>query len=165
MTVFNDVTLPALFQQAVTSRKAVYDTARRAKSKSYPRKDPAGRLLNSSSCIPFILSTMGGLCAEGHEFLRICRTRNSTKADHMQDVLVTQHSKWTARRVHRALFGQSLINFLGSSWIPEACLSESCKRSRTGKTADPSKSQLILKSLATAYQTAIEDPPEFQSGF
>ena len=34
----------------------------------------------------------------------------------MLDVLVTQHSKWTARRLHRALFGQSLIDFSGESW-------------------------------------------------
>ena len=43
---------------------------------------------------------MGGLCKEGHEFLKI-----------MIDVLVTQHSKWTARRVRRALLGQSLVDF------------------------------------------------------
>ena len=34
----------------------------------------------------------------------------------MRDVLVTQHARWTARRIHRALFGQSLIDFSGESW-------------------------------------------------
>ena len=27
-----------------------------------------------------------------------------------------QHAKWTARRIRRALFGQSLVDFSGSSW-------------------------------------------------
>ena len=51
---------------------------------------------------------MGGLCDEGVEFLRLCNKRNPEKAQHLQDVLVTQHARWTARRIRRALFGQSL---------------------------------------------------------
>ena len=86
-----------------------------------------------------------------------CRKRSPTHADHMQDVLVTQHSRWTARRVHRALFGQCLINFLGSSWTPEACLSGSCQHLKKGQTPDPGKSQLTFKRLATAYQSTLED--------
>ena len=35
---------------------------------------------------------------------------------HLLDVLVTQHAKWTARRIRRALFGQSLVDFSGPSW-------------------------------------------------
>ena len=91
-----------------------------AKARDYPLKDSEGRILNPSPCLPFILTSMGGLCSEGHEFLRICRNRNPDKADLMLDVLVTQHSRWTARRIHRALFGQSLIDFSGESW---SCLS------------------------------------------
>ena len=66
--------------------------------------------------MPFILTSMGGLCSEGHEFLKMCRKRNPEKAELLMDVLVTQHSRWTARRIHRALFGQSLIDFSGDSW-------------------------------------------------
>ena len=117
---------------------------------------------NRSSCLPFILSTMGGLCAEGHEFLRICRKRSPIKADHMQDVLVTQHSRWTARRVHRALFGQSLINFLGSCWTPEACLSAHSKHSKK-KQHSLHTPQLTFKRLASAFQTASEDPTQSSS--
>ena len=29
---------------------------------------------------------------------------------------MTQHARWTARRIRRALFGQSLVDFSGSSW-------------------------------------------------
>ena len=68
---------------------------------------------------------MGGLCSEGHEFIRLCRSREQAAADHMIDVLVTQHSRWTARRIHRALFGQSLIDFGGDSWT--------CVSSQAGK--------------------------------
>ena len=35
----------------------------------------------------------------------------------MVDALVTQHSKWTAKRVRRALFGQSLVDFDKDPWI------------------------------------------------
>ena len=35
---------------------------------------------------------------------------------HLLDVLVTQHTKWTAKRVRRGLFGQSLVDFSTSSW-------------------------------------------------
>ena len=66
--------------------------------------------------MPFILTSMGGLCREGHDFLRLCKKRNKCATLHLLDVLVTQHAKWTARRIRRALFGQSLVDFSGSSW-------------------------------------------------
>ena len=66
-----------------------------------------GRLLTESSCLPFILTSMGGLCEEGHEFLRVCRKRNPEKTKHLFDVLVTQHSRWVASRMRRSLFDQA----------------------------------------------------------
>ena len=60
LTIYLDVTLPALHQEAVTSREQVYEKARQAKATAYPRKDSSGRLLNESFCIPFILTSMGG---------------------------------------------------------------------------------------------------------
>ena len=57
----------------------------------------------------------------------MCRSREGAKAELMVDVLVTQHSRWTARRIHRALFGQSLINFEGESW--------NCVSSQAGKSS------------------------------
>ena len=59
---------------------------------------------------------MGGLCKEGHEFLRVCKKKDLEKAHHMMDVLITQHAKWTARRIKRSLFGQTLIDFSKDSW-------------------------------------------------
>ena len=66
--------------------------------------------------MPFILTSMGGLCKEGHDFLSLCKKRNKGATLRLLDVLVTQHAKWTARRIRRALFGQSLVDFAGSSW-------------------------------------------------
>ena len=71
LTIYLEVTLPALHQEAVTSREQVYEKARQAKAKAYPRKDSSGPLLNESFCIPFSLTSMGGLCDEGHDFLRL----------------------------------------------------------------------------------------------
>jgi hypothetical protein len=116
LTIYLDVTLPALHQEAIVSRDEVYNSARKAKAAAYPRKDSSGRLLNESFCVPFILTSMGGLCQEGHDFLRLCKKRNKGATLRLLDVLVTQHARWTARRIRRALFGQSLIDFAGSSW-------------------------------------------------
>merc|ERR1712139_80137 len=82
----------------------------------YPRKDSAGRLRNEKFCLPFILTSMGGLCEEGHEFLRLCKKRNKGATLHMLDVLVTQRAKWTAKRIRRGLFGQALVDFSTDSW-------------------------------------------------
>ena len=57
---------------------------------------------------------MGGLCDEGHEFLRLCRKRSPDKTKHLIDVLVTQHAKWIASRLRRALFGQSTSSAVAS---------------------------------------------------
>ena len=43
--------------------------------------------------------------------MKICKKKDKVATFRMIDVLVTQHSKWTARRVRRALFGQSLVDF------------------------------------------------------
>ena len=59
---------------------------------------------------------MGGLCREGHDFLRLCKKRNKYATLRLLDVLATQHAKWTARRIRRALFGQSLVDFSGPQW-------------------------------------------------
>ena len=64
----------------------------------------------------FVFTSIGGLCKEGHDFLRLCKKRNKSATLRLLDVLVAQHAKWTARRIRRALFGQSLLNFSGSSW-------------------------------------------------
>ena len=49
-------------------------------------------------------------------FVSMQKKRHKTATVRLLDVLVTQHAKWTARRIRRALFGQSLVDFSGSSW-------------------------------------------------
>ena len=60
---------------------------------------------------------MGGLCKEGHQFLKICKKKDPAATLRMVDVLVTQHSKWTARRVRRSLFGQAIVDFTADPWV------------------------------------------------
>ena len=50
---------------------------------------------------------MGGLGPDAHKFIRECHKRNRVACNNMLDVLVTQHAKYTAERIQRALFGQS----------------------------------------------------------
>ena len=150
LTIYLDVTLPALHQEAVTSREQVYEKARQAKAKAYPRKDSSGRLLNESFCIPFILTSMGGLCDEGHDFLRLCKMRNKGATLHLLDVLVTQHAKWTAKRVRRGLFGQSIVDFSTDSWS-NIQLQESAKSNPSqSATKQAKKTPRVLRSFAQA---------------
>ena len=53
----------------------------------------------------------------GHDFLNLCKKKDPTATQWMIDDLVTQHSKWTARRVRRALFGQSIVDFTADPWV------------------------------------------------
>ena len=92
--------------------------------------------------------SMGGLCEEGHEFIRLCKKRNKGATLHLLDVLVTQHAKWTAKRVRRGLFGQSLVNFSTPSWS-SIQLQESMKFGASQqKRQQPKKTPRLLRSFA-----------------
>jgi hypothetical protein len=142
LTFYLDVTLPALHQEAITTREEVFDNARKLKAKSYPHKDLSGRLLTESCCLPFILSSMGGLCSEGHEFLKICKKKNKAATLRMMDVLVTQHSKWTAKRIRRALFGQSFVDFNADPWTTSRDSKDSVKPEANKKKAKKKQSRI-----------------------
>ena len=100
---------------------------------------------------------MGGLCSEGHEFLKICKKKDMATTLRMMDVLVTQHSKWTAKRARRALFGQSFVDFNANPWTtsksskdfikPEAKEKTKKKQSRLEREFSQSQSET---SQATA---------------
>ena len=129
---------------------------------SYPRKDEHGRLLTESSCLPFILTSMGGLCEEGHEFLRVCRKRNPEKTKHLIDVLVTQHSRWVASRMRRSLFGQATSTAVESCDHKQQHFSSQCART-TGVRAQPVKSSSrntagSMRRLKAAFSNSIETP-------
>ena len=147
-SIYLDVTLPALHQEAVTSREEIYENARKLKAKAYPRKDSSGRLLSENACVPFILTSMGGLCDEGHDFLRLCKKRNRGATMHLLDVLVTQHAKWTANRIRRGLFGQALVDFSAAHWSSiQLQDSARCPTSQKEKRP-PKKTPRLLRSFA-----------------
>ena len=162
LTIYLDITLPALHQEAIKSRTEVFKRARAVKNKSYPRKDEHGRLLTESSCLPFILTSMGGLCEEGHEFLRVCRKRNPEKTKHLIDVLVTQHSRWVASRMRRSLFGQATSTAVESCDHKQQHFSSQCART-TGVRAQPVKNSSrntagSMRRLKAAFSNSIETP-------
>ena len=73
--------------------------------------------------------------------------RNKGATLHLLDVRVTQHAKWTAKRVRRGLFGQSIVDFSTDSWS-SIQLQESAK-------SNPSQSATkqaprVLRSFAQA---------------
>ena len=148
LTIYLDVTLPALHQEAITSREEIYENARQVKAKAYPRKDSSGRLLSENFCVPFILTSMGGLCDEGHDFLRLCRKRNKGATMHLLDVLVTQHAKWTAKRVRRGLFGQSIVDFTTASWSGIQLKESTNDTAPQQHRALPKKTPRLLRNFA-----------------
>ena len=96
---------------------------------------------------------MGGLCKEGHEFLHLCKKRNKAATLHLLDVLVTQHAKWTAKRVRRGLFGQSIVDFSTASWT-SIQLSESAKTSKQAER--PKKTSRLLRTFADERRVGAE---------
>ena len=54
LTVYLDVTLPALHQEAILSLEEVYSSVRKAKAAAYPRKNASGQLVTENFCVPFL---------------------------------------------------------------------------------------------------------------
>ena len=122
----------------------------RVLDRSKPRHTRAKILLAASFCVPFILTSMGGLCAEGHDFLQLCRKRNKGATTHLLDVLVTQHAKWTAKRVRRGLFGQSIVDFTTASWSGIQLKESANDTASQQRKAQPKKTPRLLRSFAQA---------------
>ena len=110
--------------------------------------------MSSSLSLPFIVTSKSGFCSEGHEFIRICRYRNTAKADLMRAVLVTQYSRWRAHRLHRALFGQSLWMFSEESWTCLSSHSNHSKISNRYKHESHASQRHILSSFTTQFSSA-----------
>ena len=128
-------------------------------NKINPRRDEHGRLLTESSCLPFILTSMGGLCEESHEFLRVCRKRNPEKTKHLIDVLVTQHSRWVASRRRRSLFGQATSTAVETCDHEQQQLSSQCARTagfRAQPVKDSSRNTAGSMRLKAAFSNRIE---------
>ena len=67
---------------------------------------------------------------------------------HLLDVLVTQHAKWTAKRIRRGLFGQSIVDFSSASWssiqLQESAYGSTSEQTRT----QPKKTPRLLRRFA-----------------
>ena len=84
--------------------------------------------------------------------MHLCKKRNKGATLRLLDVLVTQHAKWTARRIRRALFGQSLVDFSGSSWS-----SVKIHKSRDPDTVQVNKGKAKVSRMVREFsQTAAE---------
>ena len=69
---------------------------------------------------------------------------------HILDVLVTQHAKWTAKRVRCGLFGQAIVDFSIDSWS-SIQLKESAKSNASQSvTKQAKKMPRVLRSYAQA---------------
>ena len=76
--------------------------------------------------------------------------RNKGATLHHLDVLVTQHAKWTAKRVRRGLFGQSIVDFSTDSWS-NIQLQESAKSDPSqSATKQAKKTPRVLRNFAQA---------------
>ena len=53
--------------------------------------------------VPFIITSMGLLCSEAHDMLRLCYRRNPRATTALQDCLAVQHAKWIAHRLFRGI--------------------------------------------------------------
>ena len=132
------------------------------KTEQNPRKDEHGRFLTESSCLPFILTSMGGLCEEGQELLRVCRKRNPEKTKHLIDVLVTQHSRWVASRMRRSLFGQATSTAVETCDHEQQQLSSQCARTAGFRAQSDKNSSRntagSMRRLKAAFPNSIETP-------
>ena len=76
---------------------------------------------------------------------------------HLQDVLVTQHAKWTAKRIRRGLFGQSIVDFTSASWSGVQLKESANDTASQQRKAQPKKTPRLLRSFAQARVVAEKD--------
>merc|ERR1712224_977244 len=90
----------------------------------------------------------GGSARRGMNFFASAKKRNKEATLHLLDVLVTQHAKWTAKRIRRGLFGQFLVDFSSESWssiqLQESAYVNTSQQTRT----QPKKTPRLLRSFA-----------------
>merc|ERR1711959_119552 len=96
------------------------------------------------------------------DFLRRCRKRNRGATQHLLDVLVTQHAKWTAKRIRRGLFGQSIVDFTSASWSGVQLKESANDTASQRRKAQPKKTPRLLRSFAQALVVAEKRALSFQ---
>ena len=88
--------------------------------------------------------------------MNVCKKKDPVATLRMVDVLVTQHSKWTARRIRRALFGQSLVDFNADPWKGATDQTEAPKKK-------PHKKQSRLEKAFSQFESQSSQATEVQS--
>ena len=73
---------------------------------------------------------------------------------HLLDVLFFQHAKWTAKRVRRGLFGQSIVGFTITSWSGIQLKESTNDTASQQQIVQPKKTPRLLRSFATAWVVA-----------
>ena len=69
---------------------------------------------------------------------------------------VTQHAKWTAKRIRRGLFGQSIVDFTSASWSSIQLKESTNGTASLQHKAQPKKTPRLLRSFAQARVVANE---------
>ena len=98
-----DVSIRALVQEKMLPMEQLMKYAVHEKRLQFPVKDSNGHRVVSGDFVPFIMTNMGSLDKSAHQFLAKLRKKDRRRAEHLMDVLVVQHAKWIARRLHRCL--------------------------------------------------------------
>ena len=87
---------------------------------------------------------------------------NPEKTKHLIDVLVTQHSRWIASRMRRALFGQATSSAVESCDHEQQQVSAQCARTTDFRTQPIKTSSRntagSMKRLKAAFFNSIETP-------
>ena len=90
------------------------------------------------------------------------KRRHRKKTKHLIDVLVTQHSRWVASRMRRAIFGQATSTAVETCDHNQQQLSSQCART-AGVRAQPVKNSSrntagSMRRLKAAFSNSIETP-------
>ena len=106
--------------------------------------------------------------------MRICKKKDLPATIRMMDVLATQHSKWTATRLRRALFRRSLVDFSGDPCIgvksseknaqPQVEVKSGMKTSRNERDFSQSQSEVSQTSIVEDESSSESDGDEAPLG-
>ena len=81
---------------------------------------------------------------------------------HLLDVLVTQHATWTAKRLRRGLFGQSIVDFSTESWSAIQLQDSAGTKPSQAAKKQAKKTPRLLRSFAQTRIVAEDKNSHFQ---
>ena len=92
---------------------------------------------------------------------------SNVEEEEEEEVRAKQHAKWTAKRIRRGLFGQSLVDFSTASWSSIQLKDSAFSPASQQKREQPKKTPRILRSFAQSRVVAerereCKDTPSFR---